>query len=82
MAYLAAIRYTDAQIGRLYDALEEHPELLSNTIIVILGDHGYSLYEKSTLAQRCHVGNRHPAPLIISDLREDPSQAGPIPTDW
>jgi len=76
MAYLAAIRYTDAQIGRLYDALEEHPELLSNTIIVILGDHGYSLGEKAHWRKGAMWETDTRAPLIISDLREDPVTGG------
>ncbi|RYD28041.1 MAG: DUF4976 domain-containing protein [Verrucomicrobiaceae bacterium] len=44
-AYLAAISYADAEIGRLLDALaaSEHAD---NTIIVFFGDHGWSLGEK------------------------------------
>lgn len=44
-AYLAAIAYCDAQIGRLLDAYEKSPHK-ANTIIVFWGDHGWHLGEK------------------------------------
>jgi arylsulfatase A-like enzyme len=44
-AYLAAIAYCDAQIGRLLDAYEKSPEK-ENTVIVFWGDHGWHLGEK------------------------------------
>ena len=43
-SYAAAIAYEDAQIARVIAYLESH-ELLSNTLIVIAGDHGESLGE-------------------------------------
>lgn len=43
-AYLAAISYVDAQIGRLLDALEE-TGLAQNTVVVFWGDHGYYMGE-------------------------------------
>lgn len=44
-AYLAAISFTDGQIGRLIDALDKSPER-DNTIVVLWGDHGWHLGEK------------------------------------
>ncbi len=44
-AYLAAIAYCDAQIGRLLDAYDKSPHK-ENTIIVFWGDHGWHLGEK------------------------------------
>lgn len=44
-AYLAAIAYCDAQIGRLLDAYEKSPEK-DNTVVVFWGDHGWHLGEK------------------------------------
>jgi arylsulfatase A-like enzyme len=44
-AYLAAIAYCDAQIGRLLDAYDQSP-YKENTIVVFWGDHGWHLGEK------------------------------------
>ncbi|MGH8249060.1 MAG: sulfatase [Gammaproteobacteria bacterium] len=44
-AYLAAITYTDMNVGRLLDALDRSPHR-DNTIVVIWGDHGWHLGEK------------------------------------
>jgi len=61
--YLAAIAFTDAQIGRLLDALEQSPHK-DNTIVCIWSDHGWhhgekEHWRKSTLWEE---GTR--APLI------------------
>jgi arylsulfatase A-like enzyme len=44
-AYLAAMTYADAMIGRLIDALDSSP-YRDNTIVVLWGDHGWHLGEK------------------------------------
>jgi arylsulfatase A-like enzyme len=44
-AYLAAISYADAMIGRLIEGLDRS-EYRDNTIIVLWGDHGWHLGEK------------------------------------
>lgn len=44
-AYLAAVSYADAEIGRLLDALDASP-YKDNTIVILLGDHGWHFGEK------------------------------------
>ena len=44
-SYLAAISFVDAQVGRLLDALEKSA-CRDNTIVVLMGDHGWQLGEK------------------------------------
>lgn len=44
-AYLAAISFADAELGRLLDAFEKSP-MRQNTIIVLWSDHGWHLGEK------------------------------------
>ncbi len=44
-AYLAAIAYMDAQVGRLLDALDKSP-YAKDTIIVFVGDNGWHLGQK------------------------------------
>lgn len=44
-AYLACIRWTDEQVGRLLDALDESSHA-KNTIVVLYSDHGFHLGEK------------------------------------
>lgn len=46
-AYLATIAYADMNVGRVLDALETS-RYKDNTIIVLWGDHGWSLGEKDT----------------------------------
>lgn len=44
-AYLAAIHFADAMVGRVLDALEKSPAR-DNTIVVLWSDHGWHLGEK------------------------------------
>ena len=44
-SYLATCAYTDMNVGRLLDGLDKSP-IADNTIIVLWGDHGWSLGEK------------------------------------
>ncbi len=62
--YLASVSYSDAQVGRLLDALEASGEA-DNTVVILWGDHGYhltdhGLWRKNTIY---HVANR--IPLLI-----------------
>lgn len=44
-AYLACINFADYCIGTMLDALEDSP-YAENTIVILMGDHGYHLGEK------------------------------------
>ncbi|MFN3940399.1 MAG: sulfatase-like hydrolase/transferase, partial [Chitinophagales bacterium] len=46
MAYMAAVQFMDAQVGRLLDSLKQFPALYANTIVIFISDHGFSLGEK------------------------------------
>jgi arylsulfatase A-like enzyme len=67
--YLASISYSDAQVGRLLDALDASPHA-KNTIVVLWSDHGMHLgekqqWEKFTLFEEA---TRVPLMLIVPGM--------------
>ncbi len=50
-AYLACIRFVDAQVGKVLTALA-NSHYASNTIVVLWSDHGYHLGEKNRVAKQ------------------------------
>ena len=64
-AYLAAINFTDANVGRVLDALEKGPNA-RDTIIVFWGDHGWQLGEKNMWRKFTLWERSCRAPLMIS----------------
>lgn len=62
--YYASVSYTDAQIGRLLDALEQLG-LSENTIVVLWGDHGWKLGEHNGWAKQTTFEIDTRVPLII-----------------
>ncbi len=62
-AYLACIAYTDAQVGRLLDALEKSPHR-ANTIVVLWSDHGWHHGEKEHWRKQTLWEEATRAPLI------------------
>jgi len=62
--YFASVSYTDAQIGRLLDALEELG-LADNTIVVLWGDHGWKLGEHQSWCKMTNYEIDTRSPLIV-----------------
>ena len=63
--YYASITFMDAQLGRVLDKLEEL-DLVKNTIIVICGDHGFSLGQHGQWAKMNLFESSAKAPLLIA----------------
>ena len=63
-AYLACVRYTDAQVGKLLAALDASPAA-ANTVVVLWGDHGFLLGEHAIWGKHCLFEEALHSPLII-----------------
>jgi iduronate 2-sulfatase len=63
-AYLACVRYSDAQIGKLLAALDASPAA-KNTIVVLWGDHGFLLGEHAIWGKHCLFEEALHSPLVI-----------------
>lgn len=64
-AYLASVSLMDAQIGRLLHALEQSGAA-ENTIVVVLGDHGWHLGEKGITGKNSLWERSTRVPLIFA----------------
>ena len=62
--YYACVSYTDAQIGKVLQALQDL-ELDKNTIVVLLGDHGWNLQEHTMWCKHCSYGTSQRSALLI-----------------
>ncbi len=73
--YYACVSFTDAQIGRLIQALDQ-AGLRENTIIVLWGDHGWQLGEHGMWNKHsCFETSMH-APLIVTAPHRAEIKAG------
>lgn len=63
-AYLACIRFTDEQVGRLLTTLKE-TSLIDNTIVVLYSDHGFFLGEKQRWAKQSLWERATRVPFIV-----------------
>jgi arylsulfatase A-like enzyme len=64
-AYFASVSFVDAQIGRVINTLNDLG-LRENTVIVLVGDHGWSLSEHGLWAKHSNFEVALQVPLIIS----------------
>lgn len=62
--YYACVSYTDAQVGKLLNALKKLG-LEDNTIVVLWGDHGWQLGEHGLWCKHANFETSLHAPLII-----------------
>lgn len=79
-AYLACIRFTDEQIGRLLDALDAGPHA-KNTIVILYSDHGFFLGEKQHWAKQSLWERATRVPLIISSPGIESGKSCPRPVE-
>ena len=63
-AYYACVTYADAQVGRVLDALTQ-TGLDKNTIVVVMGDHGFSLGEANHWCKDTNFELDTHVPLIV-----------------
>jgi arylsulfatase A-like enzyme len=63
--YYACVSYTDAQVGRLLNALEQEG-LAQNTVVVFWGDHGWQLGDHGLWNKHTNFELATRAPLIMS----------------
>ena len=63
--YYACVSYTDAQVGRLLDALDKEG-LAQSTVVVLWGDHGWQLGDHGLWHKHTNFELATRAPLLIS----------------
>ncbi len=69
--YLACVSYVDALVGHVLDALEKNG-FAENTIIVLLGDHGFLLGEHNFWGKHNLLHNALHTPLMITRPGQNP----------
>lgn len=62
--YYACVSYTDAQIGRILEALEKSGQA-DNTIVILWGDHGWNLGEHTLWCKHCNFKTSLRTPMIL-----------------
>jgi len=73
--YRAATSYSDAQVGRVLDELERLG-LADNTVVVLWGDHGFSLGEHGLWVKHSPFELANRIPLIVRAPGVEPAVSG------
>jgi len=63
--YYACVSYTDAQVGKILNALDSLG-MRENTVVVLWGDHGWNLREHGLWCKHCNFHTSLHTPLIVS----------------
>ncbi|MCF6332717.1 MAG: sulfatase [Draconibacterium sp.] len=79
--YMAAVSYTDAQIGKLLDELEKQG-VADNTIIVLWGDHGWHLGDHGIWCKHSNFEQATHSPLIFSAPGTKAGNKNSSPTEF
>ena len=79
--YFACVSYTDAQIGRVLQALEASGAS-DNTIIVLWGDHGWNLGEHTLWCKHCNFKTSLQTPMIMKVPGKKANQQSPALTEF
>ena len=64
--YYAAVSYTDAQLGRVLDALKENG-FADNTVVILWGDHGWHLGDHGMWCKHTNYEQATRAALLVSN---------------
>lgn len=62
--YYAAVSYSDAQVGKVLSKLKQLG-LDKNTLVILIGDHGWQLGEHAMWCKHCNYKTSLNAPMII-----------------
>ena len=75
--YYACVSFIDAQVGRVLHELDELG-LSENTIVILLGDHGYHLRDHGLWCKHSNFENAVHVPMIVrTPMMDEPGEQAP-----